>query len=90
MSNHLHALLRTRGRNLALFMRDVKSAITSTINLLTGKSGTLWQRRYDAQAVVDCKPAHSYNSDWARLMRRILGRVTGAWRAATGACGSIR
>jgi REP element-mobilizing transposase RayT len=53
MSNHLHVLLQTRGKNLALFMRDVKSAITRTINLLTGKSGTLWQRRYDAQAVVD-------------------------------------
>ncbi|MGD8860997.1 MAG: hypothetical protein PVI30_13395 [Myxococcales bacterium] len=47
-------------------MRDVKSAITSTINLLTGKSGTLWQRRYDAQAVVDDEGAaerHGYMTD---------------------------
>jgi len=66
MSNHLHVLLRTRGKNLSLFMRDVKSAITSTINLLTGKSGTLWQRRYDAQAVVDDHGAaerHGYLTD---------------------------
>jgi REP element-mobilizing transposase RayT len=66
MSNHLHALVKTHGKNLALFMRDVKSAITSTINLLTGKSGTLWQRRYDAQAVVDDEGAterHGYMTD---------------------------
>jgi len=53
MSNHIHLLVRTRGRNLARFMRDLKSYITSALNLLTGKRGTLWERRYDAQAVVD-------------------------------------
>jgi len=66
MSNHLHALVQTKGKNLALFMRDVKSAITSTINLLTGKRGTLWHRRYDAQAVVDdfgAAERHGYMTD---------------------------
>jgi REP element-mobilizing transposase RayT len=53
LSNHLHALLRTRGKNLAAFMRDLKSSITSAINLITGKRGALWERRYDAQPVVD-------------------------------------
>lgn len=53
MSNHLHALVRTRGKNLAAFMRDVKARITEAINLLTGKRGPLWSRRYDAQACVD-------------------------------------
>jgi hypothetical protein len=53
MSNHLHALVQTRGKNLAAFMRDVKSNITSAINLLTAKRGPLWARRYDAQPAVD-------------------------------------
>jgi REP element-mobilizing transposase RayT len=53
LSNHLHALVRTRGKNLAAFMRDLKSAVTSAINLITGKRGALWERRYDAQPVVD-------------------------------------
>jgi hypothetical protein len=35
-SNHLHALVRTRGKNLAAFMRDLKSSITSAIILITG------------------------------------------------------
>jgi REP element-mobilizing transposase RayT len=66
MSNHLHVLVRTRGKNLALFMRDAKSAITGAINLLTGKRGTLWERRYDAQPVVDDVGAaerHGYMTD---------------------------
>ena len=53
MSNHLHALVRTTRKNLAAFMRDVKARITEAVNLLTGKRGPLWARRYDAQAVVD-------------------------------------
>jgi REP-associated tyrosine transposase len=53
MSNHLHALVRTKGKNLAGFMRDVKARITEAVNLLTGKSGPLWARRYDAQPAVD-------------------------------------
>jgi len=53
MSNHLHALVRTKHKNLSGFMRDVKARITETVNLLTGKRGPLWARRYDAQPAVD-------------------------------------
>jgi hypothetical protein len=53
MSNHLHATVRTRRKNLAPFMRDVKARITETVNLLTGKRGPLWSRRYDAEPIVD-------------------------------------
>ncbi len=53
MSNHLHLLVRTPRLNLAAFMRDVKSAIGRDMNLLYGRVGTLWSRRYDVQDVLD-------------------------------------
>jgi len=53
MGNHLHLVVKTKGKNLARFMGYVKSRITEGINLLTGKSGPLWSRRYDAQAILD-------------------------------------
>jgi REP element-mobilizing transposase RayT len=53
MSNHLHLLVRTPRLNLAVFMRDVKSAIGRDMNLLYGRVGTLWSRRYDVQDVLD-------------------------------------
>jgi hypothetical protein len=46
-------LCQTNGKNLAKFMGYVKARITETINLLTGKRGPLWSRRYDAQVVLD-------------------------------------
>lgn len=55
MSNHLHAPVRTHRKNLATFMRDAKSRITEAANLLIGKRGPLWARRYDAQAAVPSK-----------------------------------
>jgi hypothetical protein len=38
-------------------MGYVKARIAETINLLTGKRGPLWSRRYDAQAVLDDEAA---------------------------------
>ena len=53
MSNHVHLLVRTRGKNLAAFMAYFKAAVTRDINHLTGRRGPLWARRYDAQPVLD-------------------------------------
>jgi REP element-mobilizing transposase RayT len=57
VSNHIHLLCQTRGKNLSKFMGYVKARITETINLLTGKQGPLWARRYDAQVVLDDEAA---------------------------------
>lgn len=53
MSNHIHLLCQTTRRNLAGFVGYLKARITTDINLLTGKRGPLWARRYDAQPVLD-------------------------------------
>jgi REP element-mobilizing transposase RayT len=53
MSNHVHLVCRTRGRNLSKFMGYFKARITDGVNLLTARSGPLWARRYDAEAIVD-------------------------------------
>jgi REP element-mobilizing transposase RayT len=53
ISNHLHLMVKTKGKNLSKFMGYVKSRITEGINLLTGKRGPLWSRRYDAQVILD-------------------------------------
>jgi REP element-mobilizing transposase RayT len=57
VSNHLHLLCQTKGKNLSKFMGYVKARIAETINLLTGKRGPLWARRYDAQVVLDDEAA---------------------------------
>jgi REP element-mobilizing transposase RayT len=53
MSNHVHLVCQTRGRNLSKFIGYFKARITDGINLLTGRSGPLWARRFDAEAIVD-------------------------------------
>ncbi|MDH5675093.1 MAG: transposase [Myxococcales bacterium] len=53
MSNHLHLIVRTTKKNLAAFMGYFKARITENLNLLTGKRGTLWARRYDAVPITD-------------------------------------
>jgi REP element-mobilizing transposase RayT len=53
MSDHLQMVVQTKGKNLSKFMGYVKSRITEAINLLTGKRGPLWSRRYDAQPILD-------------------------------------
>jgi hypothetical protein len=57
MSNHIQMIVQTKGKNLAKFMGYVKARIAETINLLTGKRGPLWSRRYDAQAILDDEAA---------------------------------
>lgn len=53
MSNHIQLVVQTKGKNLSKFMGYVKARITESINLLTGKRGPLWSRRYDAQPILD-------------------------------------
>lgn len=53
MSNHVHLVVRTHGKNLAQFMRYFGSAVASGINYLTGRRGQLFGRRYDAQTILD-------------------------------------
>lgn len=53
MSNHVHLVVRTGGKNLAQFMRYFGSAVASGINYLTGRRGQLFGRRYDAQPILD-------------------------------------
>ncbi len=53
MSNHVHLVVRTHGKNLAAFMRYFNSALASGMNYLTGKRGQLFGRRYDAQPILD-------------------------------------
>jgi REP element-mobilizing transposase RayT len=53
MSNHVQLMAKTKGKNLSKFMGYVKARIAETINLLTGKRGPLWSRRYDSQPVLD-------------------------------------
>jgi REP element-mobilizing transposase RayT len=53
MSNHIHLVVQTKHKNLAKFMGYLKGAMTKSVNLLTGKRGTLWARRYDAEAILD-------------------------------------
>ncbi|MDD9932806.1 MAG: transposase [Myxococcales bacterium] len=52
MCNHIHLLCQTRHKNLAAFMGYFKARLTDTVNLLTGKRGPLWARRYDAEPVL--------------------------------------
>jgi len=53
MSNHLHLVCQTRGKNLAKFVGYLKARIADAINMITGKRGPLWARRYDAQPILD-------------------------------------
>ncbi len=53
MSNHVHLVVRTHGKNLAQFMRYFGSAVASGINYMTGRRGQLFGRRYDAQPILD-------------------------------------
>jgi REP element-mobilizing transposase RayT len=57
VSNHIHLILKTKGKNLSKFMGYVKARIAEAINLLTGKRGPLWSRRYDAQPILDDEAA---------------------------------
>jgi REP element-mobilizing transposase RayT len=53
MSNHLHLVVRAPGKNLAAFMGYFLARVAQTLNLLLGRVGPVFPRRYDAQPVLD-------------------------------------
>ena len=54
MSSHFHLLLVVDdARQLARFMRDLKSKLAREVNRLTGWRGTVFQRRYDMAVVTE-------------------------------------
>ena len=53
MSNHLHLVVRAPGKNLAAFMSYFLARVVQTLNLLLGRVGPVFPRRYDAQPVLD-------------------------------------
>jgi REP element-mobilizing transposase RayT len=57
MSNHVHLVLRTRGKALAKFMGYFKARVAESINYVTGRRGPLFARRYDAQPILNDQAA---------------------------------
>ena len=57
MSNHLHLVVRAPGKNLAAFMSYFLARVAQTLNLLLGRVGPVFPRRYDAQPILDEKAA---------------------------------
>jgi REP element-mobilizing transposase RayT len=57
MSNHVHLVVRTAGKNLASFMGYFKARVAEGINYLTGRRGPLFARRYDAQSIRNLNAA---------------------------------
>lgn len=57
MSNHIHLVLRAPGKNLAAFMGYFVARVAQTLNLLLGRVGPVFPRRYDAQPILDDEAA---------------------------------
>ena len=54
LSNHIHILAVPEStRQLAAFMRDLKSKLAREVNRLTGWSGPVFERRYDMTVVTN-------------------------------------
>ncbi len=53
MSNHLHLVVRAPGKNLASFVGYFLARVAQTLNLLLGRVGPVFPRRYDAQPILD-------------------------------------
>ncbi|MDH5491321.1 MAG: hypothetical protein OEY14_05155 [Myxococcales bacterium] len=51
MSNHLHLVLRAPAKNLSSFMGYFKKRIAHDINMLRGRRGHVFSRRFDAQPI---------------------------------------
>ena len=51
LSNHYHVLLS--GENIALFAENINREIAKRTNMLLGRSGSLWGRRYDDQVTIE-------------------------------------
>jgi REP element-mobilizing transposase RayT len=77
MSNHVHLVVRAPGKNLARFVGYFKARVATSINLLLGRSGNIWHRRYDAQAILSDEHAVARvrytlaNPQKARLVRHL-------------------
>jgi hypothetical protein len=77
MTNHVHLVVSAPGKNLARFMGYFKARVAMSINLLLGRSGNIWHRRYDAQAIlseeaaVGCVRYTLANPQNAKLVRHI-------------------
>ena len=60
MSSHFHLLLVVDDvRQLARFMRDLKSKLAREVNRLTGWRGTVFHRRYDMAVVTEEEAAQA-------------------------------
>lgn len=55
MSNHIHMVVSTPGKNLSSFMGYFKARVADSTNFLLGRRGPLWARRYDAEPILDDK-----------------------------------
>jgi REP element-mobilizing transposase RayT len=77
MSNHIHLVARARGNNLARFVGYFKARVAMSINLLLGRTGGVWGRRYDAQVILDDQAALDrvrytlQNPQKAKLVRQV-------------------
>jgi REP element-mobilizing transposase RayT len=77
MSNHVHLVARAPSKNLARFVGYFKARVAMSINLLLGRTGNVWHRRYDAQAVLTDEAAIGRvryvlaNPQKARLVRHV-------------------
>jgi len=52
-SNHFHALLRSRSCRIPAFMQYLRSNISKKLGNLVDWRGKFWDRRYDAEPVLD-------------------------------------
>ena len=50
-SNHYHMLLR--GENVSLFAENINREIAKRVNIILGRKGSLWGRRYDDQITIE-------------------------------------
>jgi len=77
LSNHIHLVVRAQGKNLARFVGYFKARVAMGMNLLLGRTGSVWERRYDAQAILDDESALGrvrytlQNPQQAKLVRHI-------------------
>lgn len=60
MSNHLHMLLRDNNGTLSEFMRYYLGNLARSVNLIRGRSGPVFHRRYDATRILDPRSAVHY------------------------------
>ena len=51
LSNHYHILLW--GENVSLFAENVNREIAKRVNIILGRKGSLWGRRYDDQITIE-------------------------------------